>query len=293
MKKSLIFGLALLLSILLAACSNNNNHEGHSVDKQSKPIAEKPSETNNENLKNSSYYFTANEGGSITIIDSKTNEVINTIEVDGTAHNVQVSPDGALLGVTLVPSSHGGHGSHGEKMNGSALFYDIQSNELLHEVEVGAHPAHIVFSNDNKYVLVTNSEDNNITVIDAATFSVVKTITTGKGPHGFRISKDSKFAYIANMGESSVSVVDLVSMEETRKIEVGATPVTTSITSDGKTLITTLNEENAVAIVDLTNDQVEKITVGSGPAQVFIQPDDQYAFVANQGTEENPSKYSL
>ncbi|GAA3324951.1 hypothetical protein GCM10020331_054850 [Ectobacillus funiculus] len=61
------------------------------------------------------------------------------------------------------------------------------------------------------------------------------------------------------------------------------------MTSDGKTLLVTLNAENAVAIVDLATEQVEKVPVGKGPAQVYIQSDDKYAFVANQGTEDEPS----
>ena len=44
-----------------------------------------------------------------------------------------------------------------------------------------------------------------------------------------------------------------------------------------------------MAIVDLSTDKVEKVSVGVGPAQIYIQSDDQYAFVANQGTKENPS----
>lgn len=58
------------------------------------------------------------------------------------------------------------------------------------------------------------------------------------------------------------------------------------ITSDGKTLVVTVN---ALAIIDLSTDKVDKVAVGKGPAQVYIEPDDKYAFVANQGTEDAPS----
>lgn len=45
-----------------------------------------------------------------------------------------------------------------------------------------------------------------------------------------------------------------------------------------------------MAIVDLTTGKAVKIPVGIGPAQVFIQSDDRYAFVVNQGTEQSPSQ---
>jgi DNA-binding beta-propeller fold protein YncE len=34
--------------------------------------------------------------------------------------------------------------------------------------------------------------------------------------------------------------------------------------------------------------KVEKVAVGEGPAQIFIQSDGKYALVANQGTPDNP-----
>lgn len=235
------------------------------------------------------YTFTGDEGGSITKIDTIQNIVVDTIKVDGTVHNVQVSPDGKLLGATLVPKSeeHGGTG-HGSK-KGSVLFYDTSTNQLIKKVEVGSHPAHIVFTSDQKYAIVTNNVDNNANVIDVKTYRVVNTLPTGKGPHGFRTSADGKTAYVANMGEDTVSVLDLTAMKEVRKIKVGNTPVTAAVTSDGKQLVVTLYSENALAIVDLATDKVEKVAVGEGPAQVYIQSDDKVAIVANQGNEQKPS----
>ncbi len=91
------------------------------------------------------------------------------------------------------------------------------------------------------------------------------------------------------MSEDTISVLNLETMKEDGKITVGQTPVTTAVTNDGQTLIATLNAENAVAIVDLKDGSSVKVPVGNGPAQVFVQSDNKYAIVANQGTEENPS----
>ncbi len=294
LKKYTFLALTLIASISLAACGNTADNQGqeqtNNAAKTEQPASPDTKEEPTNNAE-TSVYFTANEGGSISKIDATTNEVIDTIKVEGSVHNVQISPDGKVLGAVLVPNmgkgEHGGHGSM--KMNGFALFYDVKTNELLKKVDVGAHPAHIVFTGNNKYALVSNNEDNSVSVIDLASYQVTQSISTGKGPHGFRISADSKNAYIANMGEDTVSVIDLETMKETKKIKVGQTPVTTGVTSDGTTLVSTLNSENSLAIVDLATDQTEKIQVGEGPAQVYIQSDDKYAFVANQGTAEKPS----
>jgi YVTN family beta-propeller protein len=270
--------LTVIMAILtLTACAGNSEKPQASpseLSKQAKPEV-----------------FTADEGGSITEIDAATNKAIHTISLEGIVHNVQVTPDGKVVGAVLIPNmdmNGQGHDSS-MKMSGFALFFDTATDQLIKKVEVGNHPAHIVFTQDGKYVLVTNNEDNNVSVIDAKTYQVFQTISTGKGPHGFRISPDSKLAYVANMGEDTVSVLDLNNLKELKKIKVGQTPVTTGITSDGKMMVATINGENALAIVDLKTDKVEKVKVGAGPAQVYIEPDNKFAWVANQGTASNPS----
>ena len=273
-----LIGSTVMVTLILAACSKPQKDQSQSNTQ----VPEK---------KTISYYYTANEGGSITKIDSATNKVLDTIKDKGQPHNIQVSPDGKIVAYTsaVIEDEKKMNENDSMGMNGSALFYDIDTGKLIKKVELGKHPAHVVFTQDGKYVLVTNNEDNNVSVIDAKTYKLINNIMVGKGPHGFRISKDSKFAYVANMGEDTVSVVDIENNNELRKIKVGKTPITTAVTSDGKTLTVTSNAENTLAIIDLTTDKIEKIAVGVGPAQVYIGPDDKYAFVANQGTEKNPS----
>ncbi|WP_079506743.1 YncE family protein [Mesobacillus jeotgali] len=234
------------------------------------------------------FYFTANEGGTISKVSATDNKVAATIKADGVVHNIQLSPDGKVVAATLIPETGHSHGGHEEKTPGKVVFFDAFTNQLLKTVEVGNHPAHVVYSEDGKYVLATNNEDNTVSVINAATYDLVKTVPTGKGPHGFRISADSKFAYIANMGEDTVSAINLETFKEER-IKTGNTPVTTGITRDGKTLAVTLFAESSLAIVNVETKEIVKVKVGNGPAQVYIGPDDKFAYVANQGTEESPS----
>ncbi|MEW9122332.1 MAG: YncE family protein [Thermotaleaceae bacterium] len=284
--KFILIGLLLITGILLAGCASEPKQNNTATSNEKKVSQSKVEE--NEVQKVNKYYFTADEGGTISKVNAADNSVVATIEVDGAVHNVQVSPDGKILGATLVPNMETGHSS-GMEMPGKVLFYDTETNELLNTVEIGNHPAHIVFTENGKYALTTNNEDNTVSIIDMNSYSVINTITTGKGPHGFRISQDNKFAYIANMAEDTVSVINLENMSEDQQIKVGTTPVTTGITSNGKTLVATLNAENALAIVDLESNEVTKVEVGIGPAQVYIDASDQFAYVANQGTKDAPS----
>lgn len=58
-----------------------------------------------ESSKKSSYYFTANEEGSISKIDALTNRIISTIKIEGIINSVQISPDGKVLAATWMPKN--------------------------------------------------------------------------------------------------------------------------------------------------------------------------------------------
>ncbi|AAK80487.1 YVTN family beta-propeller protein [Clostridium acetobutylicum] len=279
LKKYLKFiSLSLVIALVTVGCSQN----------QAPQTTPKSSRSANKIIP---CVFTANEKGSISKVSTLTNKVVDTIRIRGKAHNVQISPDKKILGVTnILPESNSNDKTMKNMVsNGYAVFYNADTDALVKKVQVGAHPAHIDFTGDGKNVLVTNNMSNNISVISTSDYKVKKTIGVGNGPHGFRISKDNKFAYVANMGEDTVSVVDIAAGKELRKVKVGNTPITTAVTSDGNTLLATVNSENALAIVNLSTDSVVKVFVGAGPAQVYLSPDDKYAFVANQGTETKPS----
>lgn len=284
MKKhyGLLLSIILLLTLIIAGCNNTKVEDAKIVKDETDELAGSAEREGNR------FIFTANEGGSISKISVEQLKLIETFELDGAVHNIQVSPDGKVVGAVVVPNMNDENGES-MHMKGKAVFFNPETNEMIEEVEVGNHPAHIVFTEDGKYVLVTNNEDNTVSVINAKDYSIIETIPTGKGPHGFRISADSKHAYVANMGEDSVSVIDLQSFTEKKKIQVGTAPATTGVTSDGKTLIATINKENTLAIVDLKSGEIDKVDVGNGPVQVYIAPDNQFAYVANQGTEENPA----
>ncbi|WP_271813752.1 YncE family protein [Clostridium beijerinckii] len=292
---SLLFSLSFSLKNIAENMpeAGGHSHGGgsdHSEEEEvSSSIVVENDSTSEGASNNSSYYFTANEDGSISRLDAVTNKVLATISVTGQVHNVQISPDNKILAATLVPKADGhddGGSVHG---HGYVLFYNAETNELITKVNVGNHPAHVVFTNDGKYVLATDSDKNNVSVIDLSTSKVIKTIDTGKGPHGFRISSDSKYAYIANSESDTISVIDINELKEIKTIQVGNNPITTAITEDNTMLLATLNSENSLAFVDLATNEVQKVAVGEGPAQVYIQKDNKFAFVANQGTESNPS----
>ena len=51
-------------------------------------------------------------------------------------------------------------------------------------IEVGRSPVNSIFDSDGRYAYVTNWGSNTVSVIDANTWEVVKTIAVGTNPFG-------------------------------------------------------------------------------------------------------------
>lgn len=235
--------------------------------------------------------YTADEtGNSVTKLDLASGKTM-TVPVAVSPHNVQVSPDGKTLlvvGTKTVTNVHG-HGHDGAM--GTLLLFDVSTFGKAEpvEVEVGEHPAHVVVTPDGKRALVTNSEDNNVSLIDLASSSVLGTAPTGEGPHGLRVSPGGTEAYVANAGDGTVSVIDLKTNSEVARIPVGKAPVQVGFTPDGTRVFVSLRDDDKVALIDAkTRKVLDRIAVGDGPIQVHATADARFLLVANQGTEDKP-----
>src|SRR5690606_33400880 len=74
--------------------------------------------------------------------------------------------------------------------------------------KVGEHPYCVTVSPDNRYVYVTNTQGDSVSVIDALDLTVIKTIAVGGFPEGINYDAASHKVYVANWFDNSVSVID-------------------------------------------------------------------------------------
>lgn len=244
----------------------------------------------------SGFVYTADERGhSISAIDLSSGWV-KTIATRIAPHNVQVSRDGRLLlvvgeAVGDAKGVEGGHAGMGGAERGELLIFDTaaMSANGATKVKVGNDPAHVVIDAQSKLMYVTNSMDNNLSVVDLRQKKIVATIATGRMPHGLRMSPDGRELYVASVDSNSVSVIDVARSDEVARIPVGKAPVQVGFTPDGRRAYVSLRDENSVAVIDTAQrKKIATVAVGRNPIQVFATPDGRYVYVANQGTEANP-----
>lgn len=223
--------------------------------------------------------WVSDEGSdSLTVIDAATRKVVTTLSGIASPHNVQVSTDGRTVWAVSGPEM-------------LAVRIDARTYRLAGTVMTGEHPAHVVVTPDGDRDFVTNSGDNTVTAIDVAQMKPIAAIPVGRFPHGLRPSPDGRWLVVANTNSTTVSLIDARLLKRVADIEAGRKPVQIAFEPSGRFAYVSLNTEDAVAKIDLRKRRkVGQIAVGKGPIQTFVSPDGRYLVVANQGTEEKPSR---
>ena len=167
--------------------------------------------------KNGKYLITANKAGAdVSIINLKTKEIENNIEVGINPEFVRVYDDQVF--VSTEPSSTGKPPAKGEmheeeddddRTPAKIAVVDIASGKKIREITAGPETEGIEFSRDGSQIIVTNEADNTITVHDFTSGDLLKTIKAenyGLRPRGIKISPDGNF-YIATLEHSDNYIV--------------------------------------------------------------------------------------
>lgn len=150
-------------------------------------------------------------------------------------------------------------------------------------IQVGAHPQAVVFAPDGTRAYLANL-DGTVSVIDAASRTVVGRFEVGNQPDGLAISPDGTKLYVAQSASGSLSVVDAVSGAIVGEpIPVGASPGPVVVDSSRDFVyVANVNSQNVSAIA-IADGSVTNITVGTSPSGLAASPDGSKVFVANFG----------
>jgi YVTN family beta-propeller protein len=107
----------------------------------------------------------------------------------------------------------------GATREGSVTVIDPVSGKILNEIIVGLHPNEITSSKNGKFVYLTNSNSDNVSVISTSKDKISETISVrlqpainpffGDSPNGLCLSADAKSLYVANGMDNALAVIKL------------------------------------------------------------------------------------
>jgi len=153
-------------------------------------------------------------------------------------------------------------------------------------------------------IYVTNEVSGDLTIIDAANYSLVATIPLGKRPRGIHASPDGKTIYVALSGSpiagpdvdestlpppdksaDGIGVFDVAQQKVVRVIKGGSDPENFDISKDGSQLYVSNEDESAVSVVDIASGNVlRSVKVGGQPEGVRATPDGKLVYVTSEET---------
>lgn len=251
-------------------------------------------------------YVANSDGTTLSIIDTKLNKVIGTIDGFDGPSGIVITSDGKFAYVNNYGGSKGVGSGNGTKVS----YVNLKTKTILDEITVGQAPAALALSPNGKFLYVINYVDGNpntgtMSIIQTKNNRVIDTVTGFFGPFSIAITPNGKFAYVTNFGSNDFSpfgtTVSVVSLHAQPKviatIELGIQPSGIAITPNGRfAYVSNYNTlyagpnftkltagQGTVNIIDLCTNQVipPTIAVGQSPNQVVISPNGHYAYVTN------------
>ncbi len=115
-------------------------------------------------------------------------------------------------------------------------------------------------------VWVVNREKGEVSIFEARSGALLKTVPTGAGAHEVAVSNRAHKAYITNETDNTVSIVSTRTLEDA-ELPLGPSPHHAEPSRDGRTILVGLVGTNVVAAIDAKTDKVSRrYTSSSNPA---------------------------
>jgi YVTN family beta-propeller protein len=137
-----------------------------------------------------------------------------------------------------------------------------------------ASPLEVMLSPDGARLYVLCQQSEEVRVLDAATYAVIKTIAVGRVPRGFSLSPDGARLFVANSWDDTLSVIDTSSLSVVATWPVGAEPSSVVEDPAGSRLFIANRISNDVAVLDAqTGAEEKRLMAGRGSSYLALSPD--------------------
>jgi YVTN family beta-propeller protein len=135
---------------------------------------------------------------------------------------------------------------------------------------------------------ITNSDGDDVTVVDVPTHKVLKRIVVGKHPHGIAVPKAQDFILVTIEGTKPGQMVwiDPVTDTVTKRMNIGPAPNQLAVTPDGKIAYVPC-EDGHYDVVDVAKRKIiKRIKTGGRGHNTLVSPDGKKAYLAPTGAPQ-------
>lgn len=208
--------------------------------------------------------------GAILKLDALTGETKAARMLDAPNHNGIFSPDGKEIWTSQMMM-----------MPGMVLVLDATTLATKQTIDVGDMPAEVTFSRDGGYAFVANGMSDSVTVINAATKAVTKTIAVGVNPVG-AWSGANGVMYVDNETGKSLTAIDATSLAVLRTYNLGFMPGMAATAPNGELWVTDTDSGKVVFYSATADTKLGELATGTGAHAIAFSGDGKTAYVSNQ-----------
>lgn len=158
--------------------------------------------------------YTANiPDGTVTVFDLAAGAKLRDLQIGGQPEGIAVSTDGRTLWV-------------GDNQGARVVAFDTTSFEQVAELATGDVPIRVAASPDGRWIVTSNAGSGTLTVIDAATRRIARTIPVSGAGEAAQVtilfSADGRRLYAAETARNQVAEVDMATGRVLRRLPAGA-----------------------------------------------------------------------
>jgi len=137
-----------------------------------------------------------------------------------------------------------------------------------------ASPLEVLLSPDGAQLYVLCQESEEVRVLDAASYAVIKNIAVGRVPRGISLSNEGARLFVTNSWDDTLSVIDTRTLAVVATWPVGAEPSSVIEDRQGKQLFVANRISNDVAVLDAqTGEEEKRLLAGRGASYLALSPD--------------------
>jgi YVTN family beta-propeller protein len=143
-------------------------------------------------------------------------------------------------------------------------------------------PLEVLLSPDGTRLYVLCQQSNEVRILNASSFALIKTIAVGRVPRGFSLSSSGNRLYVANSQDDTLSVIDTVTQAVTATWPVGQEPSSVAVDRTGNRLFVANRISNDVAVLNAhTGKEEKRLAAGRGASYLALSPVDDKLYVSH------------
>lgn len=197
-------------------------------------------------------YVTSEVTNSITVIDPRTNQIVERI------------PTGQPESHMLVLTRDGKRAYTSNVGVGTVSAIDLVAKKVVAIIPIAAKAQRLALSVDDRWAFTADTAEPRLAVIDTATNQVKQWVSLPGIAYGTAPTPDGRFLVIALINVNKVAVLDLTSMQVARTIDVPKAPQMVLVRPDGRFAYVSCDASRQVAVIDTKEWKVDRL-IEAGP----------------------------